>query len=54
LAQAPVAPAVARPTPAQPADAEAEEIRRRFDGLTEGLLDGLPPALPEDLRHDGR
>ena len=54
-AQAPVAPAVARPTQAQRAEAEAaEEIRRRFDGLTEGLLDGLPPALPEDLRRDGR
>jgi hypothetical protein len=24
----------------------AEQIRRRFDGLTEGLLDGLLPALP--------
>ena len=29
----------------------AEQIRRRFDGLTEGLLDGLLPALPQG---DGR
>jgi hypothetical protein len=60
LAQAPVAPAetgpaAARPTPAEPTEAEAaEEIQRRFDALTEGLLDGLLPALPQDLRRDGR
>ena len=38
-------------TDAEPVEAApADEIRRRFDGLTEGLLDGLPPALPEPQR----
>jgi hypothetical protein len=32
----------------------AEEVRRRFDGLTENLLDGLLPALPQSPRRDGR
>jgi hypothetical protein len=33
--------------PLRHAEAEpAEQIRRRFDGLTEGLLDGVLPALP--------
>ena len=41
-AQAPLAHAETEP---------AEQIRRRFDGLTEGLLDGLLPALPQG---DGR
>jgi hypothetical protein len=51
--------AAAAAVPLAPADAEhveaeqAEAIRRRFDGLTEGLLDGLLPALPEPQR-DGR
>jgi hypothetical protein len=53
---APAAPAnaaateVAGPLPAAPvaqAEAEpAEQVRRRFDVLTEGLLDGLLPAMP--------
>jgi len=34
--------------------APAEEIRRRFDGLTEGLLDGLLPALPQGPQRHGR
>jgi hypothetical protein len=39
------------PTDAEPVEAApADEIRRRFDGLTEGLLDGLLPALPEPQR----
>ena len=42
MAQAPVGHAETEP---------AEQIRRRFDGLTEGLLDGLLPALPQG---DGR
>jgi hypothetical protein len=42
LAQAPLA---------HPEPEPAEQIRRRFDGLTEGLLDGLLPALPHG---DGR
>jgi hypothetical protein len=44
----PLAPAAAEHVEA----AQAEEIRR-FDGLTEGLLDGLLPALPEP-RQGGR
>lgn len=45
------APAGPNLTPADPALASteatpAEQIRRRFDGLTEGLLDGLLPVLP--------
>jgi hypothetical protein len=39
------------PTDAEPVEAApANEIRRRFDGMTEGLLDGLLPALPEPQR----
>jgi hypothetical protein len=41
--EAPLAQAAAEDAEA----AQAEQIRRRFDGLTEGLLDGLLPALPE-------
>jgi hypothetical protein len=49
-AQAPLAPAAV-----EPADAEsAGQIRRRFDQLTEGLLDGLLPALPQEPQRDGR
>jgi hypothetical protein len=47
-------PALAHAEP-EPAEAgPAEQIRRRFDGLTEGLLDGLPPALPQGPQRDGR
>jgi hypothetical protein len=50
----PLPPALEAPADAEHVEAaQAEEIRRRFDGLTEGLLDGLPPALPEPQR-DGR
>jgi hypothetical protein len=60
LAQAPLARAEAGPAAAsavggpaaRSSDSEpAEQIRRRFEGLTEGLLDGLLPALPQG---DGR
>jgi hypothetical protein len=55
LSLAPRAPAGLAPTAVEPADAEsAEQIRRRFDDLTEGLLDGLLPALPQDPQPDGR
>jgi hypothetical protein len=51
------APDVAEPRPAAPlaqAEAEpAEQVRRRFDVLTEGLLDGLLPAMPP-APHDAR
>lgn len=58
-AVAPVTQAAAQRPPAhvepETADARpAEEIRRRFDGLTEGLLDGLLPALPEAPPRGGR
>jgi hypothetical protein len=50
LAQAPLARA-----PLTPSEAEhVEQIRRRFDLLTEGLLDGLLPALPSDPQRNGR
>jgi hypothetical protein len=50
LAQAPLAQA-----PLTPGEAEqVEQIRRRFDGLTEGLLDGLLPALLSGPQRDGR
>ena len=46
-----LAPALVAPTDAEPVEAApADEIRRRFDGMTEGLLDGLLPALPEPQR----
>jgi hypothetical protein len=47
-------PREAGPAPERGAPEPAEEIRRRFDGLTEGLLDGLLPALPQGPQHDGR
>jgi hypothetical protein len=50
----PLPPALGAPAGAEHVEAaQAEEIRRRFDGLTKGLLDGLLPALPEPQR-DGR
>jgi hypothetical protein len=50
----PLPPALGAPADAEHVEAvQAEEIRRRFDGLTEGLLEGLLPALPEPQR-DGR
>jgi hypothetical protein len=53
VAGAPVslAPALVAPTDAEPVEAApADEMRRPFDGMTEGLLDGLLPALPEPQR----
>jgi hypothetical protein len=47
LAQAQVPTPLARAAAEDAEAAQAEQIRRRFDGLTEGLLDGLLPALPE-------
>jgi hypothetical protein len=54
LAQAPLAQVDVEPAPQSTEPEQAEQIRRRFDGLTEGLLDGLLPALPQDLKGDGR
>lgn len=49
----PLAQVGAEQTEAEQAEAEqAEQIRRRF-GLTEGLLDGLLPALPPGPQGDG-
>jgi hypothetical protein len=57
-AAAPAAPsdavaAAAEPRPdaprAQTSDEPVEQVRQRFDALTEGLLDGLLPALPAAL-----
>jgi hypothetical protein len=47
LAQAQVPAPLAQAAAEDAEAAQAEQIRRRFDGLTEGLLDGLLPALPE-------
>ena len=46
--------AASSPAAVAEAAAPADEIRRRFDALTEGLLDGLPPALPSASRRDAR
>ena len=55
LAQTPLAHADIRQAEADQVDADqVEQIRRRFDGLTEGLLDGLLPALPEGRQRDAR
>jgi hypothetical protein len=50
LAQAPLAQADAERAEAE----QAEQIRRRFDALTEGLLDGLLPALPPGPQGGGK
>ena len=55
LAQTPLAHADIRQAEADQVDAgQVEQIRRRFDGLTEGLLDGLLPALPQGPQRDAR
>jgi hypothetical protein len=43
------------PQPNEPAAPEqADQIRQRFDRLTEGLLDRLLPGPPPDMQRDGR
>jgi hypothetical protein len=55
LAQAPLAQAQIQQAEADQVDADqVEQIRRRFDGLTEGLLDGLLPVLPQGPQRDAR
>jgi hypothetical protein len=54
LAQAAFEPADVEPAPESTDPEAAEQIRQRFDGLTEGLLDGLLPALPQGPQGAGR
>jgi hypothetical protein len=54
FAQASFEPADLEPAPQSTDSEPAEQIRRRFDDLTEGLLDGLLPDLPQGPQGDGR
>jgi hypothetical protein len=55
LAQAGPAAPRSSPQPSEPAAPEqADQIRQRFDRLTDGLLDRLLPGPPPDMQRDGR